>query len=73
LNAGEAKQITFRLPVNQLAYYDHDLHLILESGTIQVMVGSSSQDIRLSGQMEIIGKPKMIVDERVFFCPVFVE
>jgi len=73
LQAGEIRKITFHLPVNQLAYYDHDLHLMLEPGIIELMLGSSSQDIRLRGQLEIIGNPKMTVDERVFICPVSIE
>jgi len=67
------KKITFLLLLNQPAYYDLDLQLTLESGIIEVMLGSSSQDIRLSGHLEIVGNPKMTVDERVFVCPVIVE
>jgi hypothetical protein len=43
---------------------------MLESGIIQVMLGSSSYDIRVSGHLEIVGNPKMTLDERVFLCPV---
>ena len=67
---GEKKMITFHLPVNQLAFYDHSLNLILEAGKIMVMIGSSSEDVRLTGEFEIIGAPKIRVQERVFFCPV---
>ena len=72
LEPGEVRQVTFHLPVNQLAFYDLDLKFILEAGQIEVMVGSSSQDIRLRGAFEIIGAPRVEVKERVFTCPVSV-
>ena len=70
---GEKKMITFHLPVNQLAFYDHSLNLVLEAGKIIVMLGSSSDDIRLTGEFEITGASKISVQERVFFCPVDIE
>jgi beta-glucosidase len=72
LEPGEVRQITFHLDINQLAFYDLDLRLVLEAGQISVMVGSSSQDIRLRGVFEIVGDPKVEVKERVFTCPVSV-
>ncbi len=73
LNPGETRKITFHLPVNQLAFYDNDLNLVVEPGTIEVMVGSSSEDIRLRDEFEIIGPKKIVVGERVFVCAVSVE
>jgi beta-glucosidase len=70
---GETRMITFHLPMNQLAFYDNDLDLVLESGTIAIMLGSSSEDVRLQGKFEITGAKKMTVKERVFVCPVSVE
>jgi beta-glucosidase len=72
LEPGETKQITFHLPVDQLAFYDLDLNLVVEAGTIKVMLGSSSEDIRLRGEFEIIGDKKLPVEGRVFACPVTV-
>jgi beta-glucosidase len=73
LEPGEERQITFRLPVNMLAFYGHDLNLRLEPGEVEVMVGSSSEDIRLSDTFEIAGKGEMPVEQRVFRCPVDVD
>jgi len=73
LKPGETCTLTFHLPVNQLAFYDNDLKLVLESGDIEVMLGSSSQDIRLRGGFEIMGEKKTIVKEAVFVCPVSIE
>ncbi|HSB67678.1 MAG TPA: glycoside hydrolase family 3 C-terminal domain-containing protein, partial [Anaerolineales bacterium] len=73
LQSGEECLVTFHLPANQLAFYDEDLNLILEPGKIDVMIGSSSEDIRLRGEFEIKGAKKTAVKERVMVCPVSVE
>jgi len=73
LKPGETRKVIFHLPVNQLAFYDNELNLIVEPGTIKVMVGSSSEDIRLRDEFEIVGQKKIAVGERVFVCPVSVE
>ena len=73
LQPGEACTVIFHLPVNQLAFYDEDLRLILEPGKIDVMLGSSSEDIRLRGLFEITGAKKTAVKERVFICPVSIK
>jgi beta-glucosidase len=67
------KIVTFALPVDQLAFYDAELNLVLEPGWITVMAGSSSDDIHLTGRFEIVGEGKMPVKERVFVCPVDVR
>jgi beta-glucosidase len=54
LKAGESKNITMRLPISQLRYWDDKAHdWRLENGKIQVMLGSSSADIRLVKNLEI--------------------
>jgi len=73
LNPGETRLIIFTLPVDMLAFYDQDLHLVLEPGKIEVMLGSSSEDIRLSGSFEITGSGKIEIPRRVFTCPVKVQ
>jgi beta-glucosidase len=73
LAPGEEKEITFHLPVNQLAFINKDLKLVLESGTIKVLVGSSSEDIRLQGMFEIRDNATLPLNQRVFVCPVTVN
>jgi beta-glucosidase len=70
MQPGEIQRITFHLPVNQLAFYDEDMNLVVEPGTIKVMLGSSSLDIRCEGFFEIAGGQKISVKERLFECPV---
>jgi len=65
--------LTFHLPVDLLAFYDENLELVVEAGTVRIMVGSSSEDIRLQGALEIAGTGKAPVKERLFGCPVTIE
>jgi beta-glucosidase len=73
LDPGISKTVTFSLPVDQLAFYNHDLKLVLEPGRIFVMIGSSSIDIRLNGEFEIDGEGTTHIIERVFVCPVRIQ
>ena len=51
----EQRHVTFDVAVSQLGFYNQEMAFVVEPGTIEVMVGSSSDDIRLSGQFEIVG------------------
>jgi beta-xylosidase len=55
LAPGARQRVSFTLPVSALAFYDRQMQHIVEPGTIEVMIGSSSEDIRLSGQFEVVG------------------
>lgn len=70
LAPGETRSVIFDLPVDQLAFYDQEMQQVVEPGAIQVMVGSSSDDIRLTGSFGVLGNRKRRVEARVFSCPV---
>ncbi|HIE18304.1 TPA: beta-glucosidase [Candidatus Bathyarchaeota archaeon] len=70
LEPGEKKRITFRLSVDQLAFYDRHMRFVVEPGTFKVMIGGSSEDICLSGRFEVIGDAKVTPSTRVFFSEV---
>ena len=53
LEPGEQKSVKFKLLPEDLSLYDKNMNFIVEPGTFQVMVGSSSQDIRLKGEFEV--------------------
>jgi beta-glucosidase len=53
LKPGEVKTVTFVLTPDDLALWDPGMHFVVEPGVFKVMVGSSSGDIRLSGEFEI--------------------
>jgi beta-glucosidase len=53
LNPGEKKRVQFTLSPEQLCFLNQDLNWIVEPGMFSVMVGSSSEDIRLKGEFEV--------------------
>jgi len=70
LKPGEKKTIKFNLSTEQLVFYDKDMNLIVEPGTFEVMVGSSSEDIRLKGKFEVVGDIKKVGYNRRYFTKV---
>ena len=53
LKPGETKSVTFVLSAPDLALWDRNMRFVVEPGTFRVMIGSSSQEIRLTGDFEI--------------------
>lgn len=56
LAPGEKKTVNFVLTPEELAFLDRDLKSIVEPGTFAVMIGSSSEDIRVKGSFEVRAK-----------------
>ncbi|HHY98956.1 MAG TPA: beta-glucosidase, partial [Firmicutes bacterium] len=73
LKAGEKKTLTFILSMDQLAFHNRDMNLVVEPGMFEVMVGSSSEDIKLTGSFEVVGKEREITGTRCFFCQVIAD
>jgi beta-glucosidase len=53
LNAGEKQTVTFQVEPSQMAFLDKDMKWKIEAGDIDVLIGSSSKDIRLSDSFRI--------------------
>ena len=53
LNPGEKKRVEFTLKPEHLCFLDQNMKWIVEPGMFTVMVGSSSEDIRLKGEFEV--------------------
>ncbi len=54
LKPGESKTITLELPVSRLAFYDVKIHdFRVEPGIFDILLGSSSEDIRLRGEANV--------------------
>ena len=54
LRPAETKTVTFTLTSADLALWDRSMHFVVEPGTFRVMIGSSSEDIRLKGEFEVV-------------------
>jgi beta-glucosidase len=55
LKPGETKTVTLTIPSDRLAFYDEKIHNFrVEPEMIDVMVGSSSEDIRLKSQFKVV-------------------
>jgi len=54
LKPGETKQVTIGLDREALSFYDErEMHWIAEAGTFTVLVGASSANIKLKGDVEL--------------------
>ncbi len=53
LEPGEKKTVKLKLLPEDLSLYDRDMNFVVEPGIFQVLVGSSSTDIRLKGEFEV--------------------
>ena len=53
LKPGEKKRVEFVLREKDLSFLNENLKPVLEPGTFEIMLGSSSEDIRLRGEIEI--------------------
>ena len=54
LNPGEQKTVSFVLNSEHLCLLDRNLETMVEPGAFEIMVGSSSEDIRLTDSFEVI-------------------
>ena len=73
LEPGEAKTVSFVIPLSLLAYTGRTGELMIEPGPIVLSAGSSSVDRRAMVPVEITGKPRVIRSEdRAFLSTVSV-
>ncbi|HDO41866.1 MAG TPA: beta-glucosidase, partial [Candidatus Bathyarchaeota archaeon] len=73
LEPGEEKNVTFILFADQLAFYDQYMKLVVEPGVYEVMIGSSSEDIRLTGKFKVVGKLRILSRIQKFFSETVVH
>jgi beta-glucosidase len=53
LEPREKKTVTLKLLPEDLSLFDRDMNFVVEPGTFEVMVGSSSRDIKLRGEFQV--------------------
>ena len=70
LQPGETRSISFTLSADQFALWSHDREWLIEPGTIELMVGSASDDIRARAAFEIVGTAKGSIEPAAIMTPV---
>ena len=53
LKPGESKTITFTINSKKLSFYNEELKFVAEPGMFDIMIGASSEDIRLGSELEL--------------------
>ena len=73
LQPGEQKKVTFRMRESQLAFLDRKMQWKVEKGSYAVEIGSSSDDIRLKGEFQILEDTYVEGRSRGFYSKAVVE
>jgi beta-glucosidase len=60
LDPGSRARVSFRLPIAQLAFHDAAMRRVVEPGTWEIMVGTSSEDLPLRASFEVTGETTVI-------------
>jgi beta-glucosidase len=66
LMPGQACTVTLTVQMSQLSFYDREMRFVVEPGHVDVMLGSSSDDIRLTGEFTITGETVEVLGRRAF-------
>ncbi len=72
LAPGETKTVLFTLDTSQFGFYDANMDFVVEPGTIRIMVGTSSNDLPLQADIEVVGETAVIT-EKTFFSKITVS
>jgi beta-glucosidase-like glycosyl hydrolase len=70
---GRAVRVSFGIAADRCAVYDPAEGWLVEPGRIDVLVGSSSEDIRARGAFELTGPVRAVGADRALLTPVVVE
>jgi beta-xylosidase len=72
LQPGQASRVTFRLHADRTAFHGITGPRVVEAGLIEVLIGSSSADLRLQGELELSGPERHVGADRVLTTPASV-
>ena len=70
LAPGERRRVSFRLSAEQFAYVGADYRRVVEPGVIKVFVGTSSDELPLAAQFELVGPTIQLVERRRYLTEV---
>ncbi len=70
LEPGAAADVTFRVHADRTAYTGPDLRRIVEPGDVEVMLGTSSQDLPCRASVRVTGDVRVVGHDRRLTTPV---
>lgn len=70
LQPGQTREVAFTLSSNQFALWSRAGGWLIEPGSIELMIGSASDDIRARASFEIVGSAKGSIAPAAIFTPV---
>ncbi|MDZ7264093.1 MAG: glycoside hydrolase family 3 C-terminal domain-containing protein [candidate division KSB1 bacterium] len=73
LSPKEKRRLRFELSTDLLAFYDQEMKLAIEPGEVEVMIGSSAEDIRLQGTFCVVGEKRYLSGQRQYFSAVTIQ
>jgi beta-glucosidase len=54
IKAGETRKVTLTVPKEELGYWNEGKQMfVVEPGTVKLLIGASSEDIRLEGKIRL--------------------
>jgi beta-xylosidase len=60
LQSKQKAMVSFAIPVDMLNFTNREHQRIVEAGEFEIMVGASSNDIKLKGRIEVVGKSRVL-------------
>jgi beta-glucosidase len=53
VDPGASRTVQFDIPIGQLGYYDRDLEYVVEAGEMDILIGSSADELTLAGTVTV--------------------
>jgi beta-glucosidase len=73
LHPSETKFVSFKLSADLFSFTGIDYRRIVEPGKIRILIGASSEDIRLEGEFDLIGSVREVGEDRMLTSQASVE
>lgn len=70
LEPQESVQLSFMLNTEQLGFYNEDMEFVVEPGNIELMLGTSSENIVYKEKIELTGEKINLMGKRIYTCTV---
>ncbi|MGB8351716.1 MAG: glycoside hydrolase family 3 C-terminal domain-containing protein, partial [Gaiella sp.] len=66
LPAGESATVAFEIPVGQLGFHGRDLEFVVEPGSFEFLVGTSSADLVSAGTVTVVADASSVAAAKAF-------